>query len=64
MRNRKVMAELERALDRSSLAEKIVQVIAAGLNATLPSKGPPRGFPDHKTRLKTADKALKMRGVY
>ncbi len=63
-RNRKVKAELERTLDRSSLAEKIVQVIADGLNATLPPQGPHRDFPDHKTRLKTADKALKLMGAY
>jgi hypothetical protein len=64
LRNRKVMAELERALDRSSLAEKIVRVINDGLNATLPPQGPYRDFPDHKTRLKTAHKALKMMGAY
>ncbi len=63
LRNRKVKAELERALDRSSLAEKIVQVIADELNATLPPRGPYRDFPDHKTRLKTAHRALKLTGV-
>ena len=64
LRTAKVRVELERALDRSSLAEKIVRVINDGLNATLPPQGPYRDFPDHKTRLKTADKALKMMGAY
>jgi Terminase small subunit len=64
LRNRKVVVELEWALDRSILAEKIVRVINDGLNATLLPQGPYRHFPDHKTRLKTADKALKMMGAY
>jgi hypothetical protein len=64
LRTEKVRAELERAMNRPSLAEKIVRVINDGLNATLPPQGPYRDFPDHKTRLKTADKALKMMGAY
>jgi hypothetical protein len=64
LRTAKVRAELERAMGRSNLAEKIVRVIEDGLNATLPPQGPYRDFPDHKTRLKTADKALKMMGAY
>ncbi len=63
LRADKIRAELKRALDTSSLAEKIVQVIADGLNATLPPQGPYRDYPDHKTRLKTAHRALKLTGV-
>jgi hypothetical protein len=64
LRTAKVRAELERALDRSSLAEKIVRVINDGLDATLPPQGPYQDFPDHRTRLKTANQALKMIGAY
>jgi len=44
--------------------DKIVRVISDGVDATLPPHGPYQEFPDHRTRLKTAGKALKWMGAY
>lgn len=69
LRNPKVQAEIAAGLAASELtSEKIVEMIAkvlkGGLNATKFDKAFGAEMPDHSTRLKGVEMALKLLGVF
>jgi len=65
LRNPKIQEVIRQALVASDLSlQDIVGVLAEGMDATKLAKGTDTGVPDHSTRLRSADMALRLLGAY